>query len=39
MIWKHWQLHSAPPRGLWDSFIVNLGREGGCLETGHALLS
>ena len=37
--WKHSQLRSTPPRGHWDSFIVNLGCGGGCSETGRAFLS
>lgn len=39
VIQKHSKLHSTQPRGHWDSFMVNLGYEGRCLETGHTFLS
>ena len=39
MIENHLKLHSALPKGHCENFIVNLGREGKCLETGDAFLS
>ena len=39
MIQKSSQLHSPPPRGHGDNFIVNLGGGRACLETGRVFLS